>query len=648
MRRTSALFCAAMMLTSLTAGVVVTSPDGRLVAEVSVDDGVPHYQVMYDGQTAIAESSLGVVTNVGDYTRSMAISDEGEEKQITSVDNQEKIKQHSIHTDARERVITFTQDDKPVMALQLRVSNKDVAFRYMLMPHRGANSCVVTSENTAYRVADNALTFMAPQSKPMTGFARTAPSYETKYSLGEPVGRNGWGFGYTFPCLFEVPNADADKALWIMLSETGTDGGYVGCRLLGGNGGEYRIGFPQEGELNGWGSTSVQMPLPGYTPWRTITIGHTPANIVESTVTWELVEPKYKASKNYAADYGKGMWSWIIGMDSSCNYDEQKRYIDFAAAMGYRSLLVDALWDVQIGRERIAELAKYGKERGVGLYLWYNSNGSWNDAPQSPKHIMNNGTRRKQEMKWMQEIGILGIKVDFFGGDKQPVMQLYEDILSDANDCGLMVIFHGCTLPRGWERMYPNFVASEAVLASENLHFSQGFCDTEARDCGAMYPFTRNTVASMDFGGSALNKYYNANNNRGSRRVTTDVYALATAVLFQSPVQHFALAPNNLTDAPAWAIDFMKAVPTTWDEIRYIDGYPGKYIIMARRSGDKWYIAGVNAMEQPLKQNISLPMFDAKSQVTLYQNGEVKEVKVSRKQTVSIEIPTNGGVVIVQ
>ncbi|MBQ2434990.1 MAG: glycoside hydrolase family 97 protein [Bacteroidaceae bacterium] len=648
MRRTSALFCAAMMLTSLTAGVVVTSPDGRLVAEVSVDDGVPHYQVMYDGQTAIAESSLGVVTNVGDYTRSMAISDEGEEKQITSVDNQEKIKQHSIHTDARERVITFTQDDKPVMALQLRVSNKDVAFRYMLMPHRGANSCVVTSENTAYRVADNALTFMAPQSKPMTGFARTAPSYETKYSLGEPVGRNGWGFGYTFPCLFEVPNADADKALWIMLSETGTDGGYVGCRLLGGNGGEYRIGFPQEGELNGWGSTSVQMPLPGYTPWRTITIGHTPANIVESTVTWELVEPKYKASRNYADDYGKGMWSWIIGMDSSCNYDEQKRYIDFAAAMGYRSLLVDALWDVQIGRERIAELAKYGKERGVGLYLWYNSNGSWNDAPQSPKHIMNNGTRRKQEMKWMQEIGILGIKVDFFGGDKQPVMQLYEDILSDANDCGLMVIFHGCTLPRGWERMYPNFVASEAVLASENLHFSQGFCDTEARDCGAMYPFTRNTVASMDFGGSALNKYYNANNNRGSRRVTTDVYALATAVLFQSPVQHFALAPNNLTDAPAWAIDFMKAVPTTWDEIRYIDGYPGKYIIMARRSGDKWYIAGVNAMEQPLKQNISLPMFDAKSQVTLYQNGEVKEVKVSRKQTVSIEIPTNGGVVIVQ
>ena len=648
MKRSLVMLCAAMLLGSLRAGVVVTSPDGRLAAEVTVSEGVPHYQVTYDGQVAIASSPLGLVTNMGDYSRELTLANEGEEVQVKATFTQDKIKQQTVVVDARERVVAFAKDERPVMELQMRVSNRDVAFRYRVLPQRGTLSCVVNSENTAYRVAENALTFLAPQMHPMTGFARTAPSYETKYGLGEPVGRNGWGQGYTFPCLFEVPADDASKALWILLSETGTDGGYVGCRLMGGNGGEYRIGFPQEGELNGWGCSTVQMALPGYTPWRTITVGHTPANIVESTVMWELVEPKYEPTRDYAADFGKGMWSWIIGMDSSCNYDEQKRYIDFAAAMGYRSLLIDALWDVQIGRERIAELARYGKERGVGLYLWYNSNGSWNDAPQSPKHIMNNPTRRKQEMRWMKEVGILGIKVDFFGGDKQPVMQLYEDILSDANDCGIMCIFHGCTLPRGWERMYPNFVASEAILASENLHFSQGFCDTEARDCGAMYPFTRNTVASMDFGGSALNKYYNANNNRGSRRVTSDVYALATAVLFQSPVQHFALAPNNLTDAPAWAIDFMKTVPTTWDEVRYIDGYPGKYIIMARRSGDKWYIAGVNGTEQPLKQTITLPMLEAKSTATLYQGDEVKEVKVGRKHTVTIEMPVNGGVVIVK
>ena len=163
-----------------------------------------------------------------------------------------------------------------------------------------------------------------------------------------------------------------------------------------------------------------------------------------------------------------------------------------------------------------------------------------------------------------------------------------------------------------------------------------------------MYPFTRNAVGSMDFGGSALNKFYSASNDRGSRRVTSDVYALATAVIFQSPVQHFALAPNNLTDAPAYAIDFMKSVPTKWDEVRFIDGYPGKYIIMARRAGDKWYIAGVNAMETPLKQTLTLPMLEGKSTVSLYQNSEVKPVKVTKKQTVKIEIPTNGGVVIVE
>jgi hypothetical protein len=314
--------------------------------------------------------------------------------------------------------------------------------------------------------------------------------------------------------------------------------------------------------------------------------------------------------------------------------------------MGYRSVLIDALWDQQIGYERMAELARYGKTKGVGIYLWYNSNGSWNDAPQSPRGIMNNAIRRKQDMRWMQQTGILGIKVDFFGGDKQQMLKLYEDILSDANDCGLLVIFHGCTLPRGWERMYPNFAASEAVLASENLHFSQDFCDREASDCGTMYPFIRNTVGSMDFGGSALNKYYNADNKRGTHRVTSDVYALATAVLFQSAVQHFALAPNNLTDAPSWAIDFMKTVPTEWDEVRFIDGYPGRYVIMARRSGDKWYVAGVNATGETLKQTLTLPMLDGT--VKLYMNDQLSEAKMSKKHTVNIEMPTNGGFVITQ
>ncbi|MBO5871077.1 MAG: glycoside hydrolase family 97 protein [Bacteroidaceae bacterium] len=632
------------------AEVVVSSPDGRISVDFQMSDGSPTYSVIYDGQVAILPSALGLKTTMGDYTKELSWQKErivtGE---YTGTYALPSIKVGGEHSYRYNQVtLLLLQKERPAMQIEFRVSNTDVAFRYILHTKRDTRSCVITSEASTFRVSEHALTYMTPQSYPMGGFARTTPSYETKYTLGEPVGRNGWGNGYTFPCLFEVPNDDDTRKMWILVSETGTDGGYVGCRLLGGNGGEYRIGFPMEGEMNGWGTSTVQMALPGSTPWRTITVGHTPANIIETTVTWDLLEEKYPASKDYAKDYGKGMWSWIIGMDGSCNYQEQKRYIDFAAAMGYRSLLIDALWDVQIGRERIAELSRYAQSKGVGLYLWYNSNGKWNDAPQSPRGIMDNPRERRKEMKWMQENGILGIKVDFFGGDKQAMMQYYEDILADANDFGIMCIFHGCTLPRGWERLYPNYVSSEAILASENLHFSQGFCDEEARDCGAMYPFTRNAVGAMDFGGSALNKYYNVSNERGSRRITSDIYALATAVLFQSPVQHFALAPNNLTDAPEYAIDFMKEVPTRWDEVRYIDGYPGKYVILARRSGNKWYIAGVNAMNQPLKQTLSLPMLQAKQPLTLYMNGEKKMVKLSRKQTIDVEIPTTGGLVVVQ
>ena len=250
----------------------------------------------------------------------------------------------------------------------------------------------------------------------------------------------------------------------------------------------------------------------------------------------------------------------------------------------------------------------------------------------------------------MQQNGILGIKVDFFGSDKQPMMQLYEDILTDANDFGLQVIFHGCTLPRGWERMYPNYVASEAVLASENLHFGQGACDAEAHNA-AIHPLIRNTVGSMDFGGSTLNKRYNADNQSGTTRRTSDVFALATAVLFQSSVQHFALAPNNLTDAPAWAVQFMKDVPTLWDETRFIDGYPGRYVIMARRSGSTWYLAGINAEAAPLKKTIMLPMYDKNAALTLYQDsekldGSVKTLK-GKHAKINVTIPENGGVVIV-
>ena len=624
----------------------ITSPDGKLVVTVADMDGRPSYSVSYDNVLFLKPSPLGMIANIGDFSSGMSLEKNVSTNKIDETYELASIKKSKVHYVANEAVFSFTQQGKTIYDVIFRISNNDVAFKYKMYPQGETLSCVVKQEVTGFVFPDGTTTFLCPQSKPMGGFARTSPSYETSYTADDVAGKNGWGEGYTFPCLFR--NGDNG---WVLVSETGVNGGYCASRLLGHKGGVYTIGFPQEGEANGNGTVSPGIALPGETPWRTITVGKTLAPIVETTVPFDVVKPLYQAKGEFT--YGRGSWSWIIGMDGSTNYKEQLRYIDFSAAMGYQSVLVDALWDKQIGRDKIEELAKYGKNKGVALYLWYNSNGYWNDAPQTPRGIMDNAIARRKEMKWMQSIGIRGIKVDFFGGDKQMTMQLYEDILSDANEYGLLVIFHGCTLPRGWERMYPNFAASEAVLASENLHFSQGSCDNEAFNA-TLHPFIRNTVGSMDFGGSALNKYYNADNApRGSRRVTSDVYALATAVLFQSPVQHFALAPNNLTDSPSWAIDFMKEVPTTWDEVRFIDGYPGKYVILARRHGDKWYIAGVNAQKETLKLKVNLPMFSNGEKVRLFSDdkvlqGGVKQIGIGKKQELQLSIPCNGGILIVK
>ncbi len=624
----------------------VSSPNAKLSVSLTITDGKPSYSVSYKGKQFLQPSPLGLKTNAGDFSSGLELKDKVNQKIIDETYELANIKQSKVHYVANEAIFSFVKDNKAAIDVIFRVSNNDVAFKYKVYPQKETLSAVVKEEVSGFLFPEGTTSFLSAQSKPMVGYARTMPSYEIPYVVDAQLGKNGNGDGYTFPCLFKL-----NEGGWILVSETGVDSHYCASRLIGHDKGLYTIGFPMEGENNGNGTSSPGIALPGETPWRTITVGETLAPIVETTVPFDLVKPRYEASQNYK--YTKGSWSWIIGMDGSTVYEEQLRYIDFSAAMGYETVLVDALWDTQIGRDKIAALSKYGATKGVGLYLWYNSNGYWNDAPQSPRGIMDNTIARRKEMAWMKSIGIKGIKVDFFGGDKQETMKLYEDILYDANDYGIMVIFHGTTLPRGWERMYPNYASSEAVLASENLYFGQRSCDLEAFSA-TLHTFIRNTVGSMDFGGSALNKFYNAKNtpNKGSKRMTSDVYALATAVLFQSGVQHFALAPNNLTDAPQWAIDFMKEVPTIWDEVRFIDGYPGKYAILARRHGAKWYVAGINAQKETLKLKVKLPMIAAGSALKQYLddaqlNGKVISTKLKKSQEIELIIPTNGATLIV-
>ena len=626
--------------------VSVNGPDGKLQLTVSCPsaNGEVSYAVTYNGKQMLESSPLGMETNVGDFYRGLQLK----EHKVTALDTvyeQSRIKASHIHYRAIELLCSFVNGEGKNVQITFRVSNNDVAFRYTLPREQGKGSVTVNSERTGFRFPSQTTTFLCPQSDAMIGWKRTKPSYEEEYKADTPMNeRSGYGHGYTFPCLFKVGDDG-----WVLLSETGVDSRYCGSRLSDWDNGVYRIAFPMPEENNGNGTVAPAFSLPGSTPWRTVTVGETLKPIVETTVPWDVVEPRYTTTHDYKP--GRGTWSWILWQDGSINYDDQVRYVDLAAAMGYEYVLIDNWWDNNIGRDRMEQFIKYARSKGVEVFLWYSSSGYWNDIEQSPVNRMDNSIARKQEMRWLQSQGVKGIKVDFFGGDKQETLRLYEEILSDADDHGLMVIFHGCTLPRGWERMYPNYVGSEAVLASENLVFSQHFCDNEAFNA-TLHPFIRNAVGCMEFGGVFLNKRLNRSNDGGTIRRTTDIFQLATAVLFQNPIQNFALAPNNLTDAPQICLDFMKQVPTTWDETRFIDGYPGRYIVLARRHGNTWYIAAANATVEPLKLKLDLPML-AGQEVSLYSDDkkmqpQLKLQRIKADGSLQLTVQPQGGAVIVE
>ena len=646
----ASLFAGSCFVCSYAGDVSVSSPNGKLVVNVNDNGGKASYTVKYNGKTFLNPSRLGVVADAGDFAGNLSIVGSStakiDEKYVLS-----RSKTTNVHYVANRLKVDMKNAKGNTMTVTFNVSDNNVAFRYSFSSFDGRNVMRIDSESTSFNVPAASTAFMAPQSTPGSTWCRTHPAYEEVYSQDAPLdSKSQYGYGYTFPALFRVGNDG-----WMLISETGTDGGYAGCALSEYKSGEgYTVAFPSHGQNAGLGSDGCGLSLPASTPWRTITVGSSLKPIVETTIPFDVVNPKYSASRNYAP--GRYVWSWIIWQDESVNYDDQKAFIDMAAKMGYEYSLIDANWDVEknIGRKRMAELSKYAAAKGVRLILWYNSNGFWNDAPQTPRNLMNSVLQRRREMKWLKDIGIAGIKVDFFGGDKQETMQLYEDILADANDFGIFVIFHGCTLPRGWERMYPNFISSEAVLASENVYFNEKSAKSEARDL-ATYAFTRNAVAAMDYGGTLLNKYMSRDNKSRHRRHTSDILEIAASVFTQTEVQCIGLMPNNLDEIPQFELDLLKEIPTVWDETRFIDGYPGKYFIVARRSGNKWYVAGLNAEEKELKLKLSLPMFAGK-QITYYNDrpakdgslpqGRMQKLKVNAKGEAKVVIQPNGGLLL--
>lgn len=613
----------------------IKSPDGALEVLFEMDaDGAPSYSVFYKNQKALMSSRLGVKMEDADLSNALTLTAADKPERVADAYTMSHGKKKEYSYEANKRVFHLANPEGLKMDIVFQVSNDGAAFRYFF-PDESAEIKKINAEVTSFRFPPSAKAWMQPKANAKSGWARTNPSYEENYLMDIPVGTVSPNeAGWVFPALFSTGDA------WVLLSETGLDRNYCGSNLRQESpNGEYSIGFPQEAEVSHGGELNPQSKTPWYSPWRLIAVGEL-GTIVESTLGTDLALPAIDGDFSWVKP-GRASWSWVLLKDDMTNYTVQKQFIDYAADMGWEYCLVDALWDTQIGDEKLAELAQYAKDKNVGILLWYNSAGDWNDAYQTPKNLMLTHESRMKEFKRIKEMGVAGVKVDFFGGDGQSVINYYHDILNDAAAAGVMVNFHGCTLPRGWQRAYPNLMTMEAIKGMEFVTFEQPNADQQPSHC-AVIPFTRNVFDPMDFTPTAFSELYNIN------RVTSNAFELALPALFLSGIQHYAETADGMKAAPEYVRQAMKDIPVAWDESRFVDGYPGKFVVIARRSGDNWFVAGINGEDSARNYNLKLP-FIQKSEGFVITDGDddrsfvQNEIQLDENKTIEGALKPRGG-----
>ncbi len=616
--------------------IEVTSPDKSLVVIFTLNEaGSPVYTLKKDGAVVLYPSSLGVVLNGKDLSKNLTLPKADKPRFVSDSYDMKQGKRRHITYSANEQTFRLKHADGTALEIIFRVANDGAAFRYRF-PGKSTTPVRVDNELTSFAFPKTARACLQPIAVAQTGWSNTNPSYEEHYKMEIPVGTvSPSPAGWVFPALFQT-----DKN-WVLISEAGMDGRYHASRLQANSpNGEYRIGYPMEAEVFTGGALKAQSPLPFHSPWRIVVVGDL-GTIVESTLGTDFVEPP--ADRDWAwVQPGTASWSWALLKDASVNYDTQKQFIDYAADMGWSYTLVDADWDRNIGYDKIAELAAYAAQKNVGLLLWYNSSGDWNKTTYSPKGALLTRETRRREFARLQSMGIKGVKIDFFAGDGQSMMAYYRDLLTDAADFGLLVNFHGATLPRGMQRTYPNLMTMESVHGFEMISFNQGSADVAASHM-AMLPFTRNAFDPMDFTPTVFSAIPNI------EKRTDNGFELALPVLFLSGIQHIAETADGMAQVPDYVKDFMGEVPVLWDETRFIDGYPGEFVAIARRRGSTWYVAAINGGRETITLNADLSFVD-KQQGELItggnESGTFLKQTVMGSSSVPLEIKPNGGLVI--
>lgn len=619
--------------------IVLDSPDARVEVEFTLtSSGEPRYSVRLDDRPVLNESKLGAVRSDADFTRAL---------QFVSASAVEVYRDEYELLTSKRRLNRYTANRQTIalrtaqgqrLNVEFSVSDDGVAFRYTF-PDSSTTLHRITSEATSFNFPAETKAWLQPIAAAKTGWSATNPSYEETYDRDIAVGTpSPTGAGWVYPALFHTRDA------WVLISETGLTRNYAGTRLQSKwRSPEYTVGLPDPLESFQNGAVQPESTLPWTTPWRILVVGDL-ATIVESTLGTDLAAKPAAGLKTPADAPGKASWSWPLLGDDQTNFETQKRFVDYAAEMGWEYTLVDALWDKQIGYERLKELIDYARSKNVRILVWYNSAGDCNDAPQTPRSLLLTHESRMREFERVKALGVAGLKVDFFCGDGQSVMHYYQDILEDAAKFGLLMNFHGATLPRGWHRTYPNLMTMEAVRGLEFVTFEQRNAEDEPTHA-AMLPFTRNVFDPMDFTPVVLDRI------RNIERRTSSAFELALSVLFTSGIQHYAEIPEGMAKVPPYVKQFMKDVPNVWDDIRFLGGVPGQYVVIARRSGDRWYVAGINAERAPRDVIVDLSPLDLHSldAITDGAGGNLsfaqQQLKADARKQVKLTIQGRGGFV---
>ncbi len=639
------LWITALLVIAVTSGctssktILMTGPDGRIVVAFNLlKGGKPVYTVLYRDTAVITEGTLGIIMSDADFSSGLKLdSVTGPEEVNESYTLLHGKKREASYKALRHTVHLSASSGEP-MDIVFQVSGDGFAFCYRFS---GAPEEMkyITAERSSFGFAEGALAWIQPRAASKSGWCQTNPSYEENYLMEVPLATvaadtNGW----VFPALFRSGNC------WVNLTESWPDRNYCGSHLAKGSGSnEMVIAFPEPAEGFTNGSVLPQSKLPWQTPWRIVTMGDTPAVIAGSTHGTDLALPAREGDFSYVRP-GRAAWSWALMKDGSVNFEVQKRFISYASEMGWEYCLIDVNWDKTIGWEKLAELARLAEEKKVGLILWYNSAGNWNTVTYHPKDRLLTHELREDEFTRLETLGIKGIKVDFFGGDGQSMMDYYQDILADAHQHKLVVNCHGSTLPRGLQRTWPNLVSMEAIRGFEFATFDQATADLVASKATTL-AFTRNAFDPMDFTPVCFTEYDN------NKRMTGNGTELALAVLFLSGVQHYAETPEGMATVPGYVKEMMKEIPVSWDETRFLDGYPGRYLVMARRSGNDWYVAGINAEKDALSLYLWLPFAEGLPG-TIITEGETlrsfsqDSITPGTSGGTGVEILPNGGFVM--